>query len=87
MRKSVVFLVGAVMFTSFAGAALADQGGTPNSNAFDPTVGSGRKGNNCMPPGSLLRTTAKLPGSNGAPFGDGLSPGQELVQNCNLGPS
>jgi len=87
MRKSVVFLLGAVLLTSFAGAALADAGGAPNSSAIGPSSGvNGRKAN-CYPPGMLLRETAKLPGSNGAPFGDGLSPGQEVVQQCGLGPS
>ena len=86
MRKTVVFLVGAVMFTSFAGAALADAGGTPSSNAFGPAGVNGRKAN-CVPPGTVLRVTAQLPGSNGAPFGDGLSPGQEVVQQCGLGPN
>jgi hypothetical protein len=86
MRKAVVFFVGAVILTSFAATALADAGGTPNSNAVGPAGTNGRKAQ-CFPPGSLLSTTAKLPGSNGAPFGDGLSPGQEVVQQCGLGPN
>jgi hypothetical protein len=86
MRKSVVCFLGAVMLTSFAGTALADAGGTPNSSAIGPAGTNGRKAD-CVPPGMVLRTTAKLPGSNSAPFDDGLSPGQEVVQQCQLGPS
>ena len=74
------------MVIAFAGTALADAGGAPNSNAVGPAGTNGRKAQ-CFPPGSLLRTMAKLPGSNAAPFGDGLSPGQEVVQQCGLGPS
>ena len=86
MRKAVVFFVGAVILTSFAATALADAGGTPNSNAFGPAGVNGRKAQ-CVPPGTVLRVTAQLPGSNGAPFGDGLSPGQEIVADCGLGPN
>ena len=74
------------MLTSFAGTALADAGGTPNSNAIGPAGTNGRKAD-CMPPGMVLRTTAKLPGPNNDPAGDGLSPGQEVVADCQLGPS
>ena len=86
MRKSVVFLVGAVMFTSFAGAALADQGGTPNSNAFDPSGGNGRKAQ-CPPPGSVFKGYAQAPGPNNDPGNLGLTPGQEVVSQCGVGPS
>jgi hypothetical protein len=87
MRKSVVCFLGAVMLTSFAGTALADAGGAPNSNAIGPGSGvNGRKAN-CVPPGMVLSTTAKLPGPNNDPAGDGLSPGQEVVSECGLGPS
>jgi hypothetical protein len=86
MRKAVVFLVGAAMLTSFAGTALADAGGTPNTNAVGPAGVNGRKAQ-CVPPGSVIKTFAQLPGSNGAPFGDGLSPGQEMVSSCGLGPN
>ena len=74
------------MLTSFAGTALADTGGTPNTNAVGPAGVNGRKAQ-CVPPGSVIKTFAQLPGSNGAPFGDGLSPGQEMVSSCGLGPS
>ena len=86
MRKAVVFLVGAVILTSFAGTVLADTGGTPNTNAVGPAGVNGRKAQ-CVPPGSVIKTFAQLPGSNGAPFGDGLSPGQEMVSSCGLGPN
>jgi hypothetical protein len=86
MRTAVVFFVGAVTFTSFAATALADAGGTPSSNAFGPAGVNGRKAA-CVPPGTVLRVTAQLPGSNGAPFCDGLSPGQEIVADCGLGPN
>ena len=87
MRKAVVFLVSAAILTSLAGTALADAGGVPNSNAIGPGSGvNGRKAE-CVPPGSVIKTYAQLPGSNGAPFGDGLSPGQEVVADCGLGPN
>jgi hypothetical protein len=74
------------MLTCFAGTALADAGGTPNTNAVGPAGVNGRKAQ-CVPPGSVIKTFAQLPGSNGAPFGDGLSPGQEMVSSCGLGPN
>lgn len=87
MRKSVVFFAGAVMVIAFAGAALADAGGTPNSNAIGPGSGANGRKAECVPPGMVMSVTAKLPGSNGAPFGDGLSPGQEMTAACGLGPN
>jgi hypothetical protein len=86
MRKTFVFFAGAAILIAFAGTALADTGGTPNSNAFDGSNGKGRKAE-CVPPGSVIKTYAQLPGSNGAPFGDGLSPGQEMTAACGLGPN
>jgi hypothetical protein len=74
------------MLTSFAATALADAGGTPNTNAVGTAGVNGRKAQ-CVPPGSVIKTFAQLPGSNGAPFGDGLSPGQEMVSSCGLGPN
>ena len=86
MRKTLVFFAGAAILVAFVGTALADTGGTPNGNAFDGSNGQGRK-TVCPPPGSVIKTYAQLPGSNGAPFGDGLSPGQEVVGQCGLGPN
>jgi len=90
MRKTVMFAVGALMFTSFAGAALADAGGVPNSNAGFGGPGSdnanGRKAN-CVVPGSVFKTTAKDPGPNNDPFATGQSPGQVVSTECTPNPS
>ena len=86
MRKSVVCFLGAVMLTSFAGTALADAGGTPNANASSPSGVNGRKAE-CPPPGSVFKGYAQLPGPNNDPAGLGLTPGQEVVSACGLGPS
>lgn len=86
MRKAVVFFFGAVMLTAFGGTALADAGGTPNSNAFTPAGANGRKAE-CPPPGSVFKQYAQMPGSNSDPGGLGMTPGQEVVFVCGVGPS
>src|SRR5579863_980252 len=73
MRKAVVFFFGAVLLTAFAGTALADAGGTPNSNASTQN-GNGRKAA-CPPPGSIFKQYAQMPGPNNDPGGLGMTPG------------
>lgn len=85
MRKAVVCFFGAAILAVFAGTALADSGGTPNSNATTPS-GNGRKAE-CPPPGAAIKTYAQMPGSNSDPGGLGMTPGQEVVFVCGLGPS
>jgi len=86
MRKTFVFFAGAAILIAFAGAALADTGGTPNSKAFDGSNGNGRK-TVCPPPGSVFKTFAQMPGPNNDPASAGLTPGQEVVLSCGLGPN
>jgi hypothetical protein len=86
MREGVVLAIGALMLTSVAASALASTGGAPNSNALGPAGTNGRKAQ-CVPPGSVLRGTARLPGPNNNPFGLGMPPGALVVWDCGLGPN
>jgi len=75
MGKAIVFSVGLLMLATVAGSALASAGGAPNSNALGPASNNGRKAQ-CVPPGSVLKGTAKLPGPNNTPFGLVCPPGR-----------
>lgn len=73
------------LILGISGSALADEGGQPNANAYpDGTKENGRKAV-CVPPGSVFKTTAKEDGSNSDPFGNGKTPGAEVVDQCQLG--
>ena len=78
---------GALVFSSLTGVALADQGGIPNDNAFSGGPGTDSNGRKvvCVPPGFFFKSTAQLAGPNNDPFGNGLTPGQEVVAQCDPG--
>lgn len=78
-------IVAAAFAICLSAPAFADSGGQPNANAYpDGTKDNGRKAI-CVPPGSVFSATAKAPGSNSDPFGNGKTPGTEVGDQCQVG--